>query len=125
MKAGNRRVDMTSALWRDRALGIPRDLDLRQGRLRVFEAGSGSPIVFVHGFAVNANLWRKVVGQLAPDFRCFSIDLPLGSHTLPMPAADLSPPGLADLIADAASCSALPGLQIYRVYSQEKASGNC
>jgi len=96
------------ATWRDEALGGPRELDLPQGRLRCFEAGTGSPIVFVHGLLVNANLWRKVVAELAPAFRCISLDLPLGSHTLPMPeAADLTPHGLADLIADALESLAL------------------
>jgi pimeloyl-ACP methyl ester carboxylesterase len=90
------------ALWRDPALGEPRDLDLPQGTLRVFEAGTGSPIVLVHGLLVNANLWRKVVPALSPEFRCVSLDLPLGSHMRPMPeGADLSPHGLAKLIADA------------------------
>src|SRR5215208_636322 len=93
---------MNKQTWRDPALGTPRDLDLPQGRLRCFEAGTGDPIVFVHGLLVNANLWRKVVGKLAPDFRCVTLDLPLGSHTLPMPdATDLTPPALAELIADA------------------------
>lgn len=87
--------------WRDPALGTSRVLDLGNGRVRVFEAGDGAPIVFVHGLGVNANLWRKVVPLLAPEFRCVAIDLPLGSHTLPVPDADLSPPGLANLIADA------------------------
>ena len=96
------------ATWRDEALGAPRELGLPQGRLRCFEAGTGSPIVFVHGLLVNANLWRKVVAELAPAFRCISLDLPLGSHTLPMPeAADLTPHGLADLIADALESLAL------------------
>jgi pimeloyl-ACP methyl ester carboxylesterase len=90
------------AAWRDPALGTPRELDLPGGRVRVFEAGSGAPIVFVHGVLVNANLWRKVVRRLSPDFRCIALELPLGSHALPMPEnADLSPYGLADLIADA------------------------
>ena len=90
------------ATWRDPALGTARELDLPGGRLRCFEAGSGPPIVFVHGLLVNANLWRKVVGKLSPDFRCIALDLPLGSHALPMPEnADLSPYALADLIADA------------------------
>jgi pimeloyl-ACP methyl ester carboxylesterase len=90
------------ATWRDAALGAPRELDLRQGRLRCFEAGSGAPIVFVHGLLVNANLWRKVVPKLSPDFRCIALDLPLGSHELPMKEdADLSPSGVANLIADA------------------------
>ena len=34
-------------------------------------------------------------------FRCVALDLPLGSHELPLPDADVSPTGLADLIADA------------------------
>jgi pimeloyl-ACP methyl ester carboxylesterase len=90
------------ATWRDPALGTPRDVRLPQGTIRCHEAGTGAPIVFVHGVLVNANLWRKVVARLAPDFRCIALDLPLGSHTLPMPAAtELSPPALADLIADA------------------------
>jgi pimeloyl-ACP methyl ester carboxylesterase len=87
--------------WRDPALGTERELDLPGGKLRCFEAGKGAPIVFVHGLLVNANLWRKVVAKLSPDFRCIALDLPLGSHTLPMPeSADLSPYGFADLIAD-------------------------
>jgi pimeloyl-ACP methyl ester carboxylesterase len=96
------------ATWRDPALGVARELELRQGRLRYFEAGTGSPIVFAHGLLVNANLWRKVVARLAPEFRCIALDLPLGSHTLQMPAdAELTPPGLADLIADALEALAL------------------
>ena len=90
------------ARWRAPALGSRRELDLRQGRVTAFEAGSGPPIVFVHGLLVNANLWRKVVAKLSPDFRCIALDLPLGSHLTPMrPDADISPYGLADLIADA------------------------
>jgi pimeloyl-ACP methyl ester carboxylesterase len=96
------------ATWRDPALGIAHELELPQGRLRYFEAGSGQAIVFAHGLLVNANLWRKVVALLSPDFRCVVLDVPLGSHTLPMPVtADLTPPGLADLIADALEALAL------------------
>jgi pimeloyl-ACP methyl ester carboxylesterase len=96
------------AIWRDPALGDAHELDLPPGRLRYFEAGTGSPIVFAHGLLVNANLWRKVVARLSPEFRCIALDLPLGSHTLPMPeAADLTPHGLADLIAQAAEALAL------------------
>src|SRR5262249_47121802 len=96
------------ATWRDPELGVARELELSQGRLRCFEAGSGSPIVFLHGLLVNANLWRKVVTRLSPDFRCIALDLPLGAHTLPMPdAADLTPHGLAALVADALEALAL------------------
>ena len=103
----------TKATWRDPALGIARELDLPQGRLRCFDAGSGPPIVFAHGLLVNANLWRKVVTRLSPEFRCIALDLPLGSHTLPMPdAADLTPPGLADLITEALEALALDAVTL-------------
>ena len=73
--------------WRAESLGPVRELALRQGAVRYLSIGSGPAIVFVHGALVNANLWRKVVA---------------GSHVVPMaPDADLSPPAVADLIADA------------------------
>ena len=87
--------------WRDPALGEATEVETSGGRMRAFSAGTGEPIVFAHGALVNANLWRKVVPLLAPDFRCVTLDLPLGAHELPMPKADLSPTGLADLIAEA------------------------
>ena len=88
--------------WRDPALGTRRELELPQGRLRCFEAGSGPPIVFVHGYFVNANIWRKVVPDLAPDFHCVALDLPFGSHELPMNRdADLSEQGIIEMIIGA------------------------
>jgi pimeloyl-ACP methyl ester carboxylesterase len=96
------------ATWRDPALGDAHELEMRQGRPRYFEAGTGSLIVFAHGLLVNANLWRKVVARLSSEFRCVALDLPLGSHTFPMPEdADVTPHGLADLIADAVEALAL------------------
>lgn len=94
---------VTKATWRSPALGERHELDLPGGnRIAYFEAGSGAPIVFVHGLLVNANLWRKVVERLSPDFRCIALDLPLGSHTLPMPeGTDLAPPAVAGIVADA------------------------
>jgi pimeloyl-ACP methyl ester carboxylesterase len=88
--------------WRAESLGPARQLVLEQGDLRYHSVGSGPAIVFVHGALVNANLWRKVVAELSADFRCVTLDLPFGSHVVPMPPdADLSPPAVADLIADA------------------------
>jgi pimeloyl-ACP methyl ester carboxylesterase len=90
------------ATWRDPALGTRRELDLPQGRLPYFETGSGAPIVFIHGYFVNANLWRKVVPNLALDFRCISLDLPFGSHSRAMKAdADLSEQGIVNLVTGA------------------------
>ena len=90
-----------NAYWRDPALGEASEIELSGGRMRVFSAGNGEPIVFVHGALVNPNLWRKVVPLLSKDFRCVCLEMPLGSHELAMPDADLSPTGQADLIAEA------------------------
>jgi pimeloyl-ACP methyl ester carboxylesterase len=89
------------AEWRSTELGEMRELELTGGPLRAYVRGQGPAIVFVHGLLVNANLWRKVVPGLAKDFRCISLDLPLGSHVVGMPDADLSPTGLADMIGEA------------------------
>ncbi len=90
------------AAWRSPDLGTRRDLDLPQGRINVFESGTGPTIVFVHGLLVNANLWRKPIARLSSDFHCVALDLPLGSHLAPIGnLTDPTAPGLADLIADA------------------------
>jgi pimeloyl-ACP methyl ester carboxylesterase len=90
------------ATWRAPQLGPARTIDLGGGRrIRAHATGEGPPIVFVHGALVNANLWRKVVPRLE-GFTRVALDLPLGSHTLPMPKdADFSSAALADLIGDA------------------------
>ncbi len=76
-------------------------LDLPQGSIRYHDCGKGPTLLFVHGLLVNGDLWRNVVPQLSADYRCIVPDLPLGSHRQPMSSeADLSPLGLAQLIAD-------------------------
>ncbi|WP_319449697.1 MULTISPECIES: alpha/beta hydrolase [unclassified Mycobacterium] len=87
--------------WRDSRLGVAKDVRLSSGLIRYHECGSGPALVFVHGYLVNANIWRKVVPHLADDFHCVTPDWPLGSHDIPMERdADLSPLGIARLIAE-------------------------
>lgn len=77
------------------------EVRLPQGTIRYREQGTGEPIVFVHGLLTNGELWRDVAPRLAADFRVIVPDWPLGSQEIPLePGADLSPPGLAQLIAD-------------------------
>ena len=77
------------------------EVHLSQGTIRYREDGTGEPLLFVHGVVVNGDLWRKVVPRLSKDFRCIVPDWPLGSHEIPMSAdADLTPPGLAQLVVD-------------------------
>ncbi len=78
-------------------------IELEAGTVAYSESGpaDGPPLVFVHGIFVDGTLWRKVVPGLDDTFRCIVPDLPLGSHRTPMrEEADLSPYGLAALIAD-------------------------
>ena len=82
--------------WRSELLGEQRSVEIRGGVLDYFERGAGPTLVFCHGWLANANLWRKVADLLCGDFRCLTLDLPLGSHRTPMnPDADLSPAGVA------------------------------
>jgi pimeloyl-ACP methyl ester carboxylesterase len=79
----------------------PQSVDLDAGTIYYRESGSGPPIVFAHGLLVDGTLWRKVTPPLEDRFRCVVPDLPLGSHRDPMkPDADLTPPGVARILAD-------------------------
>ncbi len=76
------------------------EIDLPAGRIRYREAGEGKPVVFVHGFLVDGRLWDGVVDQLSDRCRCIAPDWPIAAHQVAMnPDADLSPPGIAALIA--------------------------
>jgi pimeloyl-ACP methyl ester carboxylesterase len=71
------------------------------GRIRYRRMGTGTPLLFVHGVFVNSDLWRNVVPALSEEFDCVVLDLPLGSHSLPMsPDAALTPPDLAAILAE-------------------------
>ena len=90
-------------MTRPPALGTPRDVTLSNATVRIFESGpsDGPPVVFVHGLLVNADLWQHVVPRLTEaGLRSIAVDWPLGSHDLPVPDADLTPPGVADLVAE-------------------------
>jgi pimeloyl-ACP methyl ester carboxylesterase len=77
-----------------------KQIDLAEGTIRYREAGTGEPLVFVHGYLVDGRLWDGVVDRLADRFRCLAPDWPMGAHASAMkPGADLSPPGIAGLIA--------------------------
>ena len=91
----------TESLDLDSALGPQQEVRLPGGTIRYRERGAGPTLLFVHGLLVNGALWRKVVPELAPDFRCIAPDWPFGSHEVPLGEdADRTPAGMAALIAD-------------------------
>ena len=78
-----------------------KEVQLPAGMIRYREAGTGEPVVFVHGYLVDGRLWDGVVDRLSDRCRCLAPDWPIGAQQVAMnPNADLSPPGLARLIAD-------------------------
>lgn len=78
-----------------------KEIQLPAGTVRYREAGEGKPVVFVHGYLVDGRLWDGVVDRLSDRFRCLAPDWPLAAHQVAMnPDADLSPPGLARIVAD-------------------------
>ena len=82
------------------ALGERGTVEVPAGVLEYRERGSGPPVVFVHGAAVNGDLWRKVAPELAERWRCIVPDLPLGGHSIPLnDGPDLSLFGAADVLA--------------------------
>jgi pimeloyl-ACP methyl ester carboxylesterase len=81
-------------------LGERRTVEVPAGTLEYRERGSGPPVVFAHGAAVNGDLWRKVAPELAVDRRCIVPDLPLGGHSIPLKdKPDLSLFGAAEVLA--------------------------
>jgi pimeloyl-ACP methyl ester carboxylesterase len=95
-----------NADWRSQDLGPARTLELDGARLRAHVSGDGPAIVFVHGALVNANLWRKIVPRL-DGFTRVALDLPLGSHVIPVPARPNTPADVAKLIGEAVTALGL------------------
>jgi pimeloyl-ACP methyl ester carboxylesterase len=77
------------------------EIELSHGTIEYSDQGSGPVVVFIHGLLVNGRVWERVVPGVAAHARCIVPELPLGSHPRPMRLdADLTPPGLAALIAE-------------------------
>ena len=88
-------------------------VELGVGPIRYREAGSGPPLLFVHGWGVNGGLWTETASLLSRHHRCIVPDLPFGSHHEAVaPDADLSPPGAARLLAELIAALDLEGVTI-------------
>jgi pimeloyl-ACP methyl ester carboxylesterase len=77
-------------------------IQLPAGPVEVRDEGTGPPVVLLHGLLVGGTLWRDVTPHLNDaGLRTIVPELPLGAHRTPMnPDADLTPPGLARIVAD-------------------------
>lgn len=78
------------------------EIELSAGVIEYEDRGGPGPtVVLLHGLLMDETLWTAVVDELAPRFRCVVPVLPLGAHRKGMsPEADLSPLGIAALVAE-------------------------
>ncbi len=78
-----------------------RSIDVPAGVIEYDEAGSGPPVVLLHGLLMDHTLWDRVLPLLPEGFRYLRPVLPLGAHRHPMnPGADLTLSGQVQLVAD-------------------------
>jgi haloalkane dehalogenase len=57
------------------AMLASRSVAVRDSWLHYLEAGTGEPIVFLHGNPTSSYLWRNVIPHVAPHGRCLALDL--------------------------------------------------
>jgi pimeloyl-ACP methyl ester carboxylesterase len=56
-----------------------------------WEAGSGTPLLFLHGFMGKSDYWRSLVSLLQPHYRCICVDmLGFGASSKPMIRYDIA-----------------------------------
>ncbi|HEY0467868.1 MAG TPA: alpha/beta fold hydrolase, partial [Polyangiaceae bacterium] len=66
---------------------LHRDVTASGIRLRVAEAGVGTPVILIHGLFVDHTSWDLVMLELAETFRVIAPDLPgFGSSEKPPPS---------------------------------------
>jgi pimeloyl-ACP methyl ester carboxylesterase len=58
-----------TAQWR-------RGIQTAAGELSYLEAGSGRPVLLVHGLGTNSGLWRNLIAELSGEYRLIAPDLP-------------------------------------------------
>jgi len=76
-------------------------IELPAGVIDYYEAGSGPPVVLLHGLLMDHTLWNRVLPLLPAGFRYVRPVLPLGAHRHAMnPDTDLTLPGQVRIVAD-------------------------
>lgn len=67
-------------------------------RVRVARVGVGPPLVFLHGYPDNLQVWAQLVPRLADRWTCIAFDWPGLGHSDPVPGG-ATPTHLADRLA--------------------------
>jgi pimeloyl-ACP methyl ester carboxylesterase len=80
-----------------------RTVETPHGQVRVVDTGGpGTPVLLVHALLSDPDFYATLMPLLVDrGYRCLAPELPLGAHGVPMRVgADLSPPGLAQLLVE-------------------------
>jgi pimeloyl-ACP methyl ester carboxylesterase len=78
-----------------------RSTEVPAGVIEYDEAGSGPPVVLLHGLLMDHTLWDRVLPLLPAGFRYVRPVLPLGAHRRAMnPGTDVTLPGQVRIVAD-------------------------
>ncbi|HYZ66930.1 MAG TPA: alpha/beta hydrolase [Mycobacterium sp.] len=80
-----------------------KSVEVTAGTIEYREQGdpSGRPVVLLHGLLMNDAQWNLALPLLPSEFRYLLPVLPIGGHRIPMrEQADLTLPGMVDLVAD-------------------------
>src|SRR3954469_6131119 len=95
-------IVLTRAIYLVRLEAAVPEIELTAGTIEYEDTGGDGPIVvFLHGLAMDASLWRDVLAHPVADHRCGVPTLPFAAHRRPMrPDADLSLRGHARLVAE-------------------------
>jgi pimeloyl-ACP methyl ester carboxylesterase len=90
------------------------EVELSSGTIEYEDTGGSGPVVvLVHGLIMDGSVWRHVIDDLRPDFRCVAPTLPLGGHRHPVHAdADLSMRGIAAILGELIERLDLRGLTL-------------
>jgi pimeloyl-ACP methyl ester carboxylesterase len=78
------------------------EVQVTAGRIAYQDTGGDGPVVvLIPGLLMDWKQWRKVIDELAPEFRCVSPSLPTGAHWQPMkPDADLTLVGMGRIVTE-------------------------
>ena len=81
-------------------------------RIHYRTAGSGPPLILIHGIGANIFAWRLVFDQLARDYTVFALDLKGHGLSDKPSTGDYSPFGMADLVAQFMDAMAIDSAKI-------------
>ncbi len=67
-------------------------------KLKFSSFGSGTPLVFIHGWGVNSAVWQPIIEPLAKHYQVITIDLPGFGENAHVQLDDYSLANIANLI---------------------------